>query len=194
MIPLLAGTGNCSGPDGGRKAEKNFWGSGYSMVFVQEAFMDYRIESYNYPTRILFGFTAGFIAVVTLNQLTVLILWHAGLAPFSGYSIARNSSGVPQVLSYAFWGGVWGIIFSMVERRFPAHRGYWVTVFLFGAVFVSAVALLVVLPLKGQPMGGGWHLPLLITVFLANGAWGIGTGLILKGLSGWLHRWRQVPA
>jgi hypothetical protein len=31
---------------------------------------------------------------------------------------------------------------------------------------------------------GGGHLPLLLTAFLINGAWGIGTGLILKMLSG----------
>jgi hypothetical protein len=168
------------------------------MVFAREAFMTYMIESLNYPTRILFGFTAGFIAVLTFNQPTDWILWHAGLAPYSGFSIARNSVGAPQVLSYAFWGGVWGILFSIVHRRFPVHRGYWVTAFLFGALLPPAVQLLVVLPLKGQPVGGGWHLALLITAFLANGAWGIGTALILEGLSrwfhSWFHRWRNVPA
>ncbi|HYA41797.1 MAG TPA: hypothetical protein VEF34_10865 [Syntrophobacteraceae bacterium] len=155
--------------------------------------MAYRIESSDYPARILFGFTAGFIATLTLNQLTVLILWYLGLAPFNAYSIARNSVGVPQILSFAFWGGVWGILFSMVEHRFPVHRGYWVTAFLFGAVVLSGTFLLVVLPLKGQPVGGGWRLSLLLTVFLANGAWGIGTGLILEGLLRWFHRQRHVP-
>jgi hypothetical protein len=156
--------------------------------------MAYRIESLNYPTRILFGFTAGFIATLTLNQLTVLILYHIGVSPLSGYSTARTGVGVPMVLSSAFWGGVWGILFSLVHHRFPAHRGYWVTAFFFGAVVLSAVFLFVVLPLKGQPAGGGWDLSLLITVFLANGAWGIGTGLVLEGLSRWLSRWRHAPA
>jgi hypothetical protein len=156
--------------------------------------MTYRIESLDSATRILFGFTAGFIATLTLNQLTVLILWRLGLAPFDAYSMARNSVGAPQVLSFAFWGGIWGILFSFVDRRFPAHTGYWVTAFLFGAVLLSSVFLLVVLPLKGQPVGGGWHLPLLLTAFLANGAWGIGTGLILKGPSRWLSRQRHAPA
>jgi len=39
------------------------------------------------------------------------------------------------------------------------------------------------LPLKGRPVGGGWHPALLITAFLINGAWGVGTALILGGLS-----------
>jgi len=161
--------------------------------FIQEAFMAHRIESSDYPARILFGFTAGFIAVLVFNQPAATILWHLGLSPFNGFSTVRNGVGVPQVLSYAFWGGVWGILFSIVHRRFPAHGGYWVTAFLFGAILPPAVQLLVVLPLKGQPVGGGWHLALLITAFLVNGAWGIGTALILEGLS-WFHRWRHVSA
>lgn len=156
--------------------------------------MTYRIEPSDFPTRILFGFTAGFVATLTFNQLTVLILWYVGVSPISAYSIARNSVGVPQILSFAFWGGVWGILFSMVDHRFPVDRGYWVTAFLLGAVVLSGSFLLVVLPLKGQPVAGGWRLSLLLTVFLANGAWGIGTGLILKGLSRWLSRQRHVPA
>jgi hypothetical protein len=51
---------------------------------------------------------------------------------------------------------------------------------LFGALLPSLVALLVVVPLKGGPVGGGWAPGLLLTAFLINGAWGIGTGLILR--------------
>ena len=29
-------------------------------------------------------------------------------------------------------------------------------------------------------MGDGWHWPMLVTAFLINGAWGFGTGAILK--------------
>jgi hypothetical protein len=78
---------------------------------------------------------------------------------------------------------VWCIIFGLVDNRFPRGGGYWITAFLFGAIFPTLVALLLVLPLKGQPIGGGWHAPLLLTAPLINGAWGIGTGLILSLLS-----------
>ena len=63
------------------------------------------------------------------------------------------------------------------------QRAYWITAFVFGAVFPTLVALLLVLPLKGQPIGGGWRAPLLLTAPLINGAWGIGTGVILNALS-----------
>ena len=87
------------------------------------------------------------------------------------------------MFSLAFWGGVWGILYALADRTFPRRGGYWAAALLFGAILPSAVALWVVMPLKGRPMGGGWHL--LLTALLVNGAWGIGTGLILRGLSGW---------
>lgn len=135
--------------------------------------------------RLLFGFFAGFLAVWIFHQLTLLVLWNVGLAPFAPFSMAATKPfGVPATLSLAIWGGIWGMLFALVERRFPRHGAYWITVFIFGAILPSVVALMVVMPLKGRPMGGGWHLPLLLTAFLINGAWGIGTGLIYKALSG----------
>jgi hypothetical protein len=123
------------------------------------------------------------------------LLWWAGIAPFAPFSLAATQPfGLPAVLSLAFWGGVWGIIFGLVDNRFPADGGYWVTAFLFGAIFPSLIALLVVIPLKGGPVGGGWHASLLLTAFLINGAWGIGTGLILKALSPSSHTAHHASA
>jgi hypothetical protein len=142
--------------------------------------------SIGFWTRVLLGFIAGFLATLIFHQLTLAILRAVGLAPFGPFSMASTHPfGVPVMFSLAFWGGVWGILFAWVEGRFPVRVGYWVMAFLFGAILPSLVALLVVLPLKGQLMGGGWHFPLMITAFLINGAWGIGTGLILMMLSGW---------
>ena len=133
--------------------------------------------------RLLWGFVAGFFATLIFHQLTLAVLWEAGLAPARPFSMAATQPfGVPAVLSLSFWGGLWGILLVLIEHIFP-RRGYWLSIFLFGAIFPSLVALLVVLPLKGRPAGGGWHLPLLVTAFLINGAWGIGTGLIYKILS-----------
>jgi len=133
--------------------------------------------------RSLAGFIAGFFATLVFHQLTLAILWAAGIAPFGPFSMALTQPfKVPAVISMALWGGAWGVLFALVDRRFPRGAGYFVTAFLFGAILPSLVALLMVLPLKGRPMGGGWHAPLLVTVFLINGAWGVGTGLILKVL------------
>ena len=142
--------------------------------------------------RILFGFIAGFLATLTFHQVGLALLWWAGVAPFGPFSmIATQPFGVPAVISLAFWGGVWGILFGLVDVSFPRGSGYWLTAFLFGAIVPTLVALLVVLPLKGRPLGGGWQPALLVTAFLINGIWGIGTGLILKVLSGWVAEARN---
>ena len=143
---------------------------------------DRSIPAYS-SINLLFGFLAGFFATLIFHQLTLLVLRSLGVAPFGPFPMAATQPfGVPAVFSLAFWGGIWGILFALIHGSFP-RRGYWVITFLFGAVLPSLVALLVVLPLKGRPLAGGGHLPLLLTAFLINGAWGVGTGLILKMLS-----------
>jgi hypothetical protein len=149
----------------------------------------------DYQGRILFGFTAGFLATLIFHQLSLWVLWGLGIAPFAPFSmVATKPFELPAVISLALWGGVWGVLFALVERRFPAGGGYWVTAFLFGAILPSLVALLVVLPLKGRAMGGGWSPGLLITVFIINGAWGIGAAIFFKLLSEWFRKWRHSPA
>ena len=135
---------------------------------------------------LLVGFIAGFLATLIFHQLTLALFRGIGVATFLPYSWTPTEPfGIPAVLSLSFWGGAWGIIFALIHGRFPSGAGYWVAAFLFGAVLPSLVAFLVVLPLKGRPMGGGWQLPLLVTAFFANGAWGIGIGIFIKALKGW---------
>ncbi len=141
------------------------------------------------------GFVAGFLATLVFHQLTLALLWAMGVAPFGPFSMtATQPLGVPAVFSLAFWGGVWGILFVLIESRFPRDHRYWMMAFLFGAILPSLVALLIVLPLKGQPVGGGWRPSLLFTAFLINGTWGIGTALFLKVLSNWLGGPRDAAA
>lgn len=131
--------------------------------------------------KILAGFFAGFLATLIFHQLTLTVLWLIRLAPFPPFPMQPTEPfGVPAVFSLAFWGGIWGIIYAYVHLRFPTGAGYWLSAFIFGAIFPTLVALLIVLPLKGRPMGGGWHLPLLVTAVLINGAWGLGTAIIYR--------------
>ncbi len=152
-----------------------------------------QIEHHNSSGRLLIGFVAGFFATLTFHQLMLSLLWALGVAPFGPFPMAATQPfRVPVVLSLSFWGGVWGILFALIDGKFPRKAGYWITAFIFGGIFPSLVALMVVLPIKGRPMGGGWHPALLITAFLINGAWGVGAGLYLKAfwalLKGSTHR------
>ncbi len=139
-------------------------------------------------TRLLLGFVAAFLATLTFHQIGIWGLHAVGLAP---QAIPWNITpippfGVPQVISLAFWGGVWGILFVLIERflaRSPG--GYWVGAILFGAIFPTLVLMFVVFPLKGRPLGGGFAWQLIVTLLVAHGLWGLGTAVFLGVLSGW---------
>ena len=129
------------------------------------------------------GFLAGFLATLIFHQLAVAVFWKMGMAPGPPFQMTpRPPIGIPAVLSLAVWGGVWGILFAAVDRYFPRNAGYWLAALIGGAILPSLVALLIVVPLKGGAVGAGWNPIIWLYALIVNGAWGIGTGLILKGL------------
>ena len=133
---------------------------------------------------ILIGFIAGFLATLTFHQITLWILHGVGIAPFGPFNMTPTKPfAIPVVISLALWGGLWGILLAWGRHRLPGGKMYWLSTFLFGAILPSLVALLIVAPLKGHPLGGGWPPMLLLTVFLINGAWGIGTAIFINLLS-----------
>jgi hypothetical protein len=140
------------------------------------------------PLDLVMGFAAGFVAVLVFHQLALALLLALGVpVPFMPYNFARTQPlGVPVVLSLAFWGGIWGIVFVLVERRFPRGARYWVAALVFGAVFPTLVGWFIVAPLKGLPVAGGWRPVVLMVAPIVNGAWGVGTALFLGLLRRWL--------
>ena len=133
--------------------------------------------------RSAFAFVTGAASVLVFHQGVLELLYLAGVIPFVPYSMKPTAPlGVPAVVSAAFWGGVWGIIMIAALGRRLAGARYWTAALVFGAVLPTLVALVVVLPLKGQPMGGGWDPAHIGIGLLVNGAWGLGTALMLQGL------------
>jgi hypothetical protein len=134
------------------------------------------------------GFIAGFLGVLVFHQLMLGLLHLIGLTAGQPYAFRPVPPlGVPAVLSAAFWGGVWGIVFALVHHRFPRGYAYWVAAFLFGAIFPTLVAWFIVFPMKGMPVGNGWQPASMLTGVLVNGAWGIGTAFFLRRLLGALR-------
>lgn len=124
-------------------------------------------------------FVAGALSVLVFHQGTVTILnmlgWGGPPFPLTPAKILP----VPQIWSWVFWGGVWGIIYGAVEKHFPEGAMYWVAAFLFGAIFCDLVLWFVVFPLKGVPIAAGWVPARIASMLLIHGMWGLGTGAFL---------------
>ena len=130
--------------------------------------------------RIVKPFIAGFIATLVFHQGVLALLHAAGATPRAPFVMTPAPPfGVPQVLSLAFWGGVWGVVLWPLLRG--SHDGrYWMTALVAGALAPSVVALFIVFPLKGQPLAGGWDPAILIGALLVNGAWGLGLASLMR--------------
>jgi hypothetical protein len=145
--------------------------------------------------RLVFGFIAGFFATLTLHAAALAILHALGVTPAFPYGMKPTRPlGVPQEVSLAFWGGVWGVIFS-AARPYPRNiAGYWLGAILFGAIAPTFVAWFIVFPLHGLPVAGGFHFPGLIVGPIVNGAWGFGTALFLGWMTGGVYSGRGNPS
>ena len=122
------------------------------------------------------AFAAGFIATLVFHQGLFAILHTAGVVPVPAFNLAPVPPlGVPAVISLAFFGGLWGPPVAWLIRN-DAGAAYWLKAFIFGAIGPTAVAMLLVFPLKGLPVDG----KTIVGGLLLNGAWGIGVALCMR--------------
>jgi hypothetical protein len=130
--------------------------------------------------RVALGFVAGFLAVLVFHQGMVAFLYAIGFTVSPPFQIQPIPPfGVPRFWSLAFWGGVWGVVFVLVEPYFPRGAKYWLAALVFGALGPTLVSWFIVAPIKGTPVAGGWELDAMTRGLLVNGAWGIGTAAVL---------------
>lgn len=126
------------------------------------------------------AFVAGFLATLVFHQGLLGLMHMAGMVPMAPYNLESVPPlGVPAVLSLAFFGGLWGLPAWALIGRFGA-LGYWGLAILFGALAPTAVAMLVVFPLKDLPVS----MTTWVGGFLLNGAWGVGVGLFMQLMGG----------
>jgi hypothetical protein len=141
-------------------------------------------------TPLLFGFIAGFVATLIFHQIGVLLLHYVGIIHNSPYDVRRVPPlHVPQFISLSFWGGVWGIAFVLFARAIARSPvGYWIGAIIFGAIFPTAALWFIVAPLKGLPLGYGFHFPGLLVAPIVNALWRLGTTVFLCLAAG--RSWR----
>lgn len=136
-------------------------------------------------------FAAGFISVLVFQMGAWAIMYALGMtanAPF-GYAPTKPF-GVPQIWSFAFWGGVWGLIYGAVERWFPEGPMYYVAAFLFGAIFPVLVLWFIASPLKGGAVAAGWNPVTMLFHIIMHGCFGLGVGVLLTYRDGRLQMLR----
>ncbi len=126
------------------------------------------------------AFAAGFISTLVFHQGLLAILHAAGASPRKAYSMAPTAPfQIPQVISLAFWGGVWGIALWLLISRFEGTVAYWIWALVAGAIAPTIVALFVVFPLKGLKLGDGWK-PFLAGALMLNATWGLGVAALMR--------------
>jgi hypothetical protein len=93
------------------------------------------------------GFIAGAIAVVTAHEIINFILLQAGLFPRVPWSMEPAAvTGVPQIVSDMFWGGVWGILFVLLYGIIPGGSPT-VKGLVFGILGTAVLGVFILVPL-----------------------------------------------
>jgi hypothetical protein len=140
---------------------------------------------------ILLGFLMGALSVFVFHQGLVYVLHHqftviqtvtgvpdAFRPAAQGFSIRPVAPfGVPQVVSMAFWGGLWGILLAGMIRFLGLPD--LLTGFLVG-LLATVVGFTVVATLRGTPMWAGGNTVTWARVILINGAWGWGAAFLMR--------------
>ena len=126
------------------------------------------------------SFMAGFVSTLIFHQGLFHLLYLAGKIPKPAWDMtASQPLQVPAVISFAFFGGVWGIVlWAMIKKQMGSRQ--WLLAFVLGALLPSVVGLLIVYPLKSLPFAADWDPKMWIGAFLLNGVWGLGVTLLMK--------------
>lgn len=127
---------------------------------------------------LLMGFLAAAIATITVHELINFVLLQAGLFPRAPWSMSPAAvTGVPQVLSDTFWGGLWGMLFALIQGSIPGGN-LTVKGLIFGVVGPALIGVFILLPLiTGRfPLFFGGDPKLIVSVLLILGGFGAAMG------------------
>lgn len=124
------------------------------------------------------AFIAGFLATLLFHQGAAALLWLGGLVSAAPWNMtAMPPLGIPKVISLAFWGGVWGVPVWWLIRRWGGGA-QWFAALLVGAVGPTALAMLLVFPLKGIAVSSN----IILIGLIVNGLWGVGVSFFMRYL------------
>jgi len=128
--------------------------------------------------KLAFGFIAGTIAVVTVQEIIDYALYAAGVFPRAPWSSEPAAmTGVPQFVSDAFWGGLWGVLFALLSDKLPGGS-LTVKGLIFGIVGPAILGVFILVPLiTGRfPLFFGFDPKMLASVLLILAGFGAAMG------------------
>lgn len=134
--------------------------------------------------RLMLGFVAAALAVVFFHQGAITFMNGLGWVPNPAMRQTPIAPyGVPAVWNSAFWGGVWGMVFALIEPRLRSIPLLVATV-----LFCATVPLLgawVLVPLvKSTPMFAGGNTTAMVRQVGIYAIWGVGFAVF----------WAAIPA
>jgi hypothetical protein len=131
-------------------------------------------------TRLFLGFAAGFLSHLIFQGGFGAALYAANLLPGLPWSLAPVPPlGVPRSINLAFWAGLWGLGYALLEPRLTARFGRWLGGLAYGLAPLAGYWF-VVLPLKGLGIGGGFHLAKMPSEVAFHAIFGIGAAIIFQ--------------
>jgi hypothetical protein len=129
------------------------------------------------------AFAAGFLSTIIFHQSLLAMLHNLNMTSVMAFSFTPMPPfHVPQVISLAFWGGIWGILVWLVIQKM-SRINYWLWALVLGAMAPSIVAWFIVFPLKGIPVAGGWQPQMIVFPLLLNGVWGVGVAFLIRSFN-----------
>ena len=139
-------------------------------------------------TRLLLGFGAGALSHLIFQGGLGAAYYAADMVPTLPWSLRPVPPfGVPVTLNLAFWAGLWGIVYAMIEPRLTARLGR-----VPGGLAIGVAALLarwfVVLPLKGAAVAEGLQADAVVVYVGFHLIFGIGLALIYDAVLGLTRR------
>lgn len=142
------------------------------------------------PSTLAFGFLCAFLGVFFFHQAVIGFYHGMGWGPnppFRQNPIAPF--GVPQIWNACFWGGMWGILFAILEPKRPASMPLWLFAVVFCLVLPLVLGAWILVPLiKGTPMFANGNTTAMLRSLGIYSVWGLGLALFWRGLPALFRR------
>ena len=130
--------------------------------------------------RVALWFLCGFLAVLIFHQGAIQMLFKSGIIANGPYQMrAIPPLGVPAIMNQAFWGGMWGIVFGLLQPYFTKRVHPLTIGFAFGILGPTMLGWFVLSPMRGGPVAAGFVLDNMARGIFINGMFGVGVAALL---------------